>query len=311
MGCRCCKMIQSYLFDPIHAPPAGYINEVNSYKPEEEDGVDLKGKENSEILVHKNDLQKEELQRTDAKNRLNSTQEPFWHHRGPLIHEDRSRDSMTKTDTTTLNGIGSNTDVSPDVNPSLSQEKEITPHESGSGSLASAKNDGDPVEHFVQESDPGTKEPMLQATEETQVILNGDSQTSGEDASSPGSNHMLEAQHHIIQLPVPDYPQVEVQVINEMVDENYCFLSNHIQAEPMDRVDYANADHFSDLSFSKRRSWDSLNEAIKTEALTINLSEDVCDHASDWSPEQEDAAVAEALAALEAATAGEDGEEGY
>ncbi|XP_072476547.1 uncharacterized protein C4orf19 homolog [Notamacropus eugenii] len=308
MGCRCCKMIQSYFFDPVHAPPTGYVNEVNIDKSEEEDGMKINGKENSETLVHKNDLQNEELQRTETKNRLNSAQEPFWHHRGPPIHEDHAGNSVTETDPT-LNGIGSNTAVSPDVNPSLSQEKEITPHESGSGSLARAASDGDPAEHFVKESDPGGKDPMHQATEETQVILNGDSQASGESASSSGSNHMLEVQNHILPLPVPDYPQVEVQVINQIADENYSFLSNHIQAEPMDGVDYANGDHISDLSFSKRRSWNSLNEAIKTEALTINFNEDVSEH--DWSPEQEDAAVAEALAALEAATAGEDGEEGY
>ncbi|XP_020847676.1 PDCD10 and GCKIII kinases-associated protein 1 [Phascolarctos cinereus] len=309
MGCRCCKMIQSYFFDPVHTPPAGYINEVNSYKPQEEDGIKLKGKENSEILVHKNELQNEELQRTETKNRLNSTQEPFWHHRGPLIHEDHAGNSVTKADTT-FNGIGSSTALSPDVNPSLSRGEEVTPQESGSGSLASAASDGDPVEHFIKESDPGKQDHMHLATEETRVILNGDSQASGECASSPGSNEVLEVQNHIIQLPVLDYPQVEVQVINQIVDENYCFLSNHIQTEPMDRVDYANGDHISALSFSKRRSWDALNEAIKTEALTINFNEDVSEHDFDWNPEQEDAAVAEALAALEAATAGEDGEEG-
>ncbi|XP_036619351.1 uncharacterized protein C4orf19 homolog [Trichosurus vulpecula] len=308
MGCRCCKMIQSYLFEPVHAPPAGCISEVNSYKPEEEHDVKLK--ENSEILAHQNDLQNEELQRTETKNRLNSAQEPFWHHRGPPIHEDHAGNSLTKTNTA-LNGIGANSAVSPDVNPSLSQGKEITPHESGSGSLASAVSDSDPGEHFVKESDPGKNGHMRQAVEETQVILNGGSQASGENASSPGSNHSLEIQNHIGQLPVPDYPQVEVQVINEVIDENYCFLSNHLQAEPMDRVDYANGDHISDLSFSKRRSWDSLNETIKTEVLTISINEDVSEHDIDWSPEQEDAAVAEALAALEAATAGEDGEEGY
>ncbi|XP_043827310.1 uncharacterized protein C4orf19 homolog [Dromiciops gliroides] len=310
MGCRCCKMIQSYLFDPVHAPPAGYINEVNSYKLEEEDGIKFKGKENSEILAHKNDLQNEELQRTETKNRLNSTQEPFWHHRGPPIQEDHGGGSVTKTDTN-LNGFGSSTAVSPNVNPNLSQGKETTPHESGSGSLASAASDGSPVEHFVKESDPGKKDHMHQATEETQGILNGDLQASGENASCPESNHMLGVQNHIIQLPVPDYPQVEVQVTNQIVDENYYFPSNHLQPELMDRVDYADGEHISDLAFSKRRSWDSLNEAIKSEALTINFSKDGSEHDSDWSPEQEDAAVAEALAALEAATAGEDGEEGY
>ncbi|XP_074085745.1 PDCD10 and GCKIII kinases-associated protein 1 [Macrotis lagotis] len=309
MGCRCCKMIQSYLFDPVHAPPAGYINEVNSYKLEEEDGIKLKGKENSEMLVHKNDLQSEEQQRTETKNKLNSTQEPFWHHRGPSIQEDHGGNFVTKTNST-LNGIGSSTAVSPSGNPSPSQE-DFTPHDSGSASLASAASDGDPVEHFVKETDPGKKDHLHQATEETQVILSGDSQTSGENASSPESNHVLEVQNRIIQLPIPDYPQVEVQVINQLVDKNDCFLSNHIQVEPMDRVDNVNGDHISDLSFSKRRTWNSLNEAIETEALTINFHEDVSEQNIDWNPEQEDAAVAEALAALEAATAGEDGDEGY
>ncbi|XP_007496640.1 uncharacterized protein C4orf19 homolog [Monodelphis domestica] len=309
MGCRCCKMIQSYFFDPVHAPPAGYINEVNNYKLEEEDGIKVKGKENNEILVQKNDLQNEELKRTETKNRLNSTQEPFWHHRGPPPPEDDSGNSVAKSDAP-LNGISSSPAVSPSVHASLSYRKEITPEESGSGSWASASSEGDPVEHFVKESDPGRKDPKPRAPEETRVTSNGNSQASGENASSPGSHHTLEVQDHLIPLPVPDYPQVEVQAINQIVDENDCFLSNHIMVEQMDRVDYASGDHLSNLCFSKRRSWDSFHEAIKTEALTMNFNEDVSERDTDWGPEQEDAAVAEALAALEAATAGEDGEEG-
>ena len=30
-------MIQSYLFDPVHVPSPGYVNEVNSCKLDEED----------------------------------------------------------------------------------------------------------------------------------------------------------------------------------------------------------------------------------------------------------------------------------
>ncbi|XP_044536032.1 uncharacterized protein C4orf19 homolog [Gracilinanus agilis] len=307
MGCRCCKMIQSYFFDPVHAPPAGYINEVNNYKLEEEDGIKVKGKENNEILVQKNDLQNEELKRTETKNRLNSTQEPFWHHRGPPTPEDHGGNSVAKTDPP-LNGIGPSPALSPSVNASLGHGKEITPEESGRGSLASTSSEGDPVEQFVKESDPGGKDHKHRAPEETRVSPNGDSQASGENATSPGSTPTLEVQNHLLQLPVPDYPQV--QVINQIGDENDCFLSNHIQVEPMDRVDYAGGDPMSNLSFSKRRSWDSFNEAIKTEALTMNFNEDVSEQDTDWGPELEDAAVAEALAALEAATAGEDGEEG-
>ncbi|XP_074130832.1 PDCD10 and GCKIII kinases-associated protein 1 [Sminthopsis crassicaudata] len=292
MGCRCCKMIQSYLFEPVHAPPAGYVNEVNSYKLEEEDGIKSQSKESQEILA-----------RTEAKNRLNSAQEPFWHHRGPPTPGDPP--AIMKADPT-LNGVGSGTAPSPGVRPRLSQGHETPPQESGGGSLASAVSDGDSDGHSATEGDPEER-----AAEETRVILNGDSHTSGESACSPGGHHTLEGQDHILQLPVPDYPQVEVQVVSQNAEESGHFLSNHIQPKPMDRADFADGDQPAELAFSKGRSWDSLHEAIKTEALTVNFNKDVMKRDPDWSSEQEDAAVAEALAALEAATAGEDGEEGY
>ncbi|KAM8968890.1 uncharacterized protein C4orf19 homolog [Sarcophilus harrisii] len=297
MGCRCCKMIQSYLFEPVHAPPAGYVNEVNSYKLEEEDGIKSQSKESQEILA-----------RTEAKNRLNSAQEPFWHHRGPTSPGDHP--AIMKTDPT-LNGVGSGPAPPPSVRPSPSQGHETPPRESGSGSLASAASNGDSDGHFAREGDPEKRDHHHGAAAEARVILNGDSHALGESVSSPGSHHTLEAPDHILQLPVPDYPRVEVRVIGQGANENGHFLSNHIQPEPTDRVDHASGDHLVKLSFSKRRSWDSLHEAIKTEALTIDLDEEVAKQDPAWSCEQEDAAVAEALAALEAATAGEDGEEGY
>ncbi|XP_051823344.1 uncharacterized protein C4orf19 homolog [Antechinus flavipes] len=299
MGCRCCKMIQSYLFEPVHAPPAGYVNEVNSYKLEEEDdGVKSQSKESQEILA-----------RTEAKNRLNSAQEPFWHHRGAPSPGDPP--AITKTDPAP-NGVGSGPAPPPGVRPSPSQGRPAPPREGGGGSLAGAAGDGDSEGRFAREGDPDKGDHRPGAADEPRVILNGDSLASGEGACSPESPHTLEAPDHILQLPVPDYPQVEVRVTGHNADESGGhFLGNHIQPEPADRADFANGGHLSERSFSKRRSWDSLHEAIKTEALTVDLEEDGAKREPEWSCDQEDAAVAEALAALEAATAGEEGEEGY
>uniref|UniRef100_A0A8C0JE73 Chromosome 4 open reading frame 19 n=1 Tax=Chelonoidis abingdonii TaxID=106734 RepID=A0A8C0JE73_CHEAB len=88
MGCRCCKMIQSYFFDPDDVQSSRYPNEVNSYKPDKQDSNKFKGDQNSETPVHKNELQNDELKRTENKNKLNSTKEAFWNHRGTALDKE-------------------------------------------------------------------------------------------------------------------------------------------------------------------------------------------------------------------------------
>ncbi|CAD7675858.1 unnamed protein product [Nyctereutes procyonoides] len=59
MGCRCCKMIQSYLFDPVQVASPGYVNEVNSCKVDEGRSGQAQGKQSGEALVHKEELRRE------------------------------------------------------------------------------------------------------------------------------------------------------------------------------------------------------------------------------------------------------------
>ncbi|EDL37706.1 RIKEN cDNA 0610040J01, isoform CRA_d, partial [Mus musculus] len=79
MGCRCCKMIQSYLFDPVQVPSPGFVNEVNNCKLEEDDTVRLKGTQNSEVEVPRNALHDGSL--SNSESRGSTTGLP---HQGPL-----------------------------------------------------------------------------------------------------------------------------------------------------------------------------------------------------------------------------------
>ncbi|XP_072593996.1 uncharacterized protein C4orf19 homolog [Vulpes vulpes] len=53
MGCRCCKMIQSYLLDPVQVASPGCVNEVNSCKVDEAGPGKARGKRSCEAPVHK------------------------------------------------------------------------------------------------------------------------------------------------------------------------------------------------------------------------------------------------------------------
>ncbi|XP_037685486.1 uncharacterized protein C4orf19 homolog [Choloepus didactylus] len=302
MGCRCCKMIQSYIFDPVQVPSPGYVNEVSTCKLEEDDAVKLKGKQSSDVLVHKNALQNEGLERAESRSRTASPQVPCW----PQGDGGAPRTEETEG---AVDGIAPAAASQPTGNP--------RPHRDDRGPLASSANDVHPTQPFPDGEGARKLDYALPASKETSVIQDGDFRVPSEDKS-----HAAEVQDHIIQIPAPDYPQLWGSVVDSVAhEERDCLFQNHAGDEPLESIHPRAGEH-------DWRSWDSLNEAVTTEVLSVYFKEMGPAHAApvgDTKNEQEDsrgslggrdggavdedAAVAEALAALEAATAGEDVDE--
>ncbi|XP_007951731.1 uncharacterized protein C4orf19 homolog [Orycteropus afer afer] len=313
MGCRCCKMIHSYLFDPVQVPSPGYVNEVSSCKVDEEDTVKFKDKQSSKVLVHKNDLQNEGLKRTESLNRTANSQEPCWPPQGPLPQGDPGGNHCVEKTDGAVNGVGPTAALQPTGNP--------RPQDNDRDSMASTANDVHPTLPFLEGGDARKQDCVLPVSEETQVIQNGDSR-----APSKTESHTLDIQDHILQIPAPDYPQFWGSAVGNVDHEGKDYLfQNHTDNECLEKM------FFPGMPMpSTKRSWDSVNEGVATEVLNGCFKEEDPAHAMpavnvrtgqegvhgcsggrDGEMVDEDAAVAEALAALEAATAGEDMDEVY
>ncbi|XP_054438001.1 uncharacterized protein C4orf19 homolog [Pteronotus mesoamericanus] len=313
MGCRCCKMIHSYLFDPVQAPSPGYVNEVNSCKLDEEDPVKLKGKQSSGVQVHNNDLQGEGLRRTASRSRPAGPQEPCCPLQGPSPQGDRGDGHSAEKTGSAVNGIGPAAALQPPGDPG--------PQQGGTGSWASTTNSVHPTSPFLDGGDPRETDWALQALEETRVAGHGDSRV-----PSKGDCPPVEVQDHVLQLPAPDYPQCwgSAGDSRDHEEKDYLFRSDP-EEEPLEEMRPDMAGQGLNMPFSVKRSWDSLNEAVAAEVLSVYFKEEdpaqampVAHPTDRWEgapgcagdraggTEDEDAEVAEALAALEAATAGED-----
>lgn len=312
MGCRCCKVIQSYLFDPAQVPSPGYVNDVSSCKLDEEDAVKLKGKQSIEALVHKNDLQSEGLKRTGSRSRRAGPQEPCWPPQGP--HPDRGH-CAEKTGSA-INGIGPTAALQPTGDPG--------PQQDGTVSWASTVNSVHPTQPFLEGGDARETGRALPASEETLVVRNGDSRV-----PSQAERPAVDVQDQGLQIPAPDYPQrwgsAGDNVDHEEKDD---LFRSHPAEAPPEETRPGLGEQGVDMPFSRKRSWDSLNEAVAADVLSVYFKEEdaaqavpAVDSRNGWEDahggagdasgetEDEDAAVAEALAALEAATAGEDVDE--
>ncbi|XP_066243791.1 uncharacterized protein C4orf19 homolog [Saccopteryx leptura] len=317
MGCRCCKMIQSYLFDPVQVPSPGYVNEVSSCKLDEEDTVKLKGKQSSEVLVHRNDLQREGLRRTVSRSRTAGPQEPCRPHQGLHPQGDTGGGHCLEKTGGAVNGIGPVTAPQPAGDPGA--------HQDGTGSWAGTANSVHPTQPFLEGGDAGETDCALPASEESRVVRNGDSRVPS-TAESPAQG----VQDHVLHIPAPDYPQCwSVAGDNGSRGEKDWLVKAPRELAPLEETRPRVGEQGLGTPFSGERSWDSLNEAVAAEVLSVSFKEEgpaqtepVADWRNGWEvahscpgdrsgedDEDEDAAVAEALAALEAATAGEDVDE--
>lgn len=305
MGCKCCKVIQSYLFDPVQVPSHGYVNEVSSCKLDEDNTVKLKGKQNSKVLVHKSDLQIEGLKWTESRGRQDGFQEPCWSQQGPHPQGTPGGGQCAEKLCGTANGI------SPTGN--------SRPHEGDQGSWASTADNGHPTQPFLEGGDAGREDCVLPASEQeqTQVPRNADS-----GAPFQPERVALEEQGHVLQMPAPDYPPLWGPNADGVDHEDRDRL---FQNPPEHERLQGSGVQGLGAPFSMKRSRDSISEGVAVEGLSVapadegptllvpvpdsgSEPEDALGSEGDGHGEMpdEDAAVAEALAALEAATAGED-----
>ncbi|XP_003471581.1 uncharacterized protein C4orf19 homolog [Cavia porcellus] len=314
MGCKCCKIIQSYLFDAVQAPSPDYVSEVSSTKLDEDHTDNLKSR-SSEVLVHKNALWGEGLRRTESRSREAGPQEPCGPPQGSLPQGYPGEGLCTKPGGT-ANGIG------PSASPESSRN--LWPHPGPMGSWASTADSLHSAQPFLEGRDTGSQDCVPPASGETPAVGRGGCRAPAE-AESPVS----EGQAHIPQLPVPDYPQLwDPAGDSEEQEEKDCLFETHAENEPLAEVHPGLTEYELNIPFPMQRNWDSLNEAVATEVLSIYFNEKgpaqvvpIADSRSKQMPaqgsegdseeeeEDEDEAVAEALAALEAATAGEDEDE--
>lgn len=314
----------SYIFDPEEVQSPGHVHEVNSYKHNEQGSNKSKFKENSEIQEHKNELQKDELNRTENKPQVRSTKAILWNHRGNDFQEDGLVKCVAKPDVT-VNGGNSCTGVHPMHNPDTNPAKGA--NEQGHSSQPAESPSASNTDFYIQlnrsgqELDLETGSQRKAACNEPNSIKDGNLQSADNRIFLKGSA-ILETQNNAIQLPAIDYPQNGNQTRNFV--EKDSFSVNCVQSDqntgPSEMQD-------QDLCVTpplpmKKNSIEpsktdsaSLSEGIPAgiPAMTITKAAEAPTHPNhkdiNGEIEEEDVEVAAALAALEAATAGENMED--
>ncbi|KAM9295272.1 PDCD10 and GCKIII kinases-associated protein 1 [Morus bassanus] len=320
MGCRCCKMIQSYIFDSEEVQP-GCIHEVNSYKRNEQGSYKSKFKENSEIQEQKSELQKDELNRTENKTQVNSTKETLWNHRGHDFQEDGLVKRVAKLDIA-VNGGNSCTGVHPMLNPNTNPGKEAS--EQGPSSQSEESPSASNRDFYTklhgsgQDLDQEASRQRKAACEELNSIQDENFQ-SADDSIFLKGGAILETQNNAIQLPDIDYPQNGDETRNYVEKDSYSVNCAHPEQNtgpsatqdqdlcvtPPSAIKESSIEPFKTDSASLSEGTPG---GITAVAVTKVAQAPAHPNHADIKGEieEEDAEVAAALAALDAATAGED-----
>uniref|UniRef100_A0A8C5KV47 Uncharacterized protein n=1 Tax=Jaculus jaculus TaxID=51337 RepID=A0A8C5KV47_JACJA len=171
MGCKCCKMIQSNLFDPVQVPSPGFVNEVNSCKLEEDDMVRLKDKQNSEVLVPKDALANSGcMKRMDSRVRTAGLPQ-----QAPLPQEDTGGGPGVGKHGVAVNGI------SPMA--TLQSVMRSRSHQRDSGSWANTVDVAHLAQPFLESEGHRGQGCVLLPSEVTQATGHGDCRTSCEAKS--------------------------------------------------------------------------------------------------------------------------------
>lgn len=314
----------SYIFDPEEVQSPGHVREVTSYKHNEQGSNKSKFKENSEIQEHKNELQKDELNRTENKPQVSSTNATLWNHGGNDFQEDGLVKCVAKPDVA-VNGGNSCTGVHPMLNPDTNPVKDA--NEQGPSSQSAESPSTSSTDFYTQlnrsgqELDLEAGSQRKAACNEPNSIKDGNLQSADNRIFLKGSA-ILKKQNNAIQLPAIDYPQNGNQTRNFV--EKDSFSVNCVQS---DQNTWPSEIQDQDLcvvppSPMKKNSIEpsktdsaSVSEGISAgiPAMTITKAAEAPTHPNhkdiNGEIEEEDAEVAAALAALEAATAGENVED--
>ncbi|XP_074947797.1 PDCD10 and GCKIII kinases-associated protein 1 isoform X3 [Phalacrocorax aristotelis] len=320
MGCRCCKMIQSYIFDSEEVQ-SGCIHEVNSYQHNEQGSYQSKFKENSEIQEHINELQKDELNRTENKPQVNSTKETLWNHRGHDFQDDSLVTRVAKLDVA-VNGGNSCTGVHPMLSPNTNPGKEASEQGPSSQSVespsASNRDFYTKLYGSGQDLDLEAGRQRKAACKKPNNIQDETSQ-SGDDSIFLKGGAILETQNNAIQLPDIDYPQNGDETRNYVEKDSSSVNCAHPDQDtrpsatqdqdfcvtPPSSIKESSIEPFKPDSASLSESTPGVIAAMAVTKVAQAPTRP--DHTGiKGEIEEEDAEVAAALAALDAATAGED-----
>ncbi|XP_013928500.1 PREDICTED: uncharacterized protein C4orf19 homolog, partial [Thamnophis sirtalis] len=308
-----------YIFHPEDVQTAAYINEIN-YKPEEEERGKFHGKQNSDILGHQNEAQIAEAPVAANQCRSHYSKNDLWGSRIPALPEKGLGNAVVKCN---VNGIHSSTNLS--APPPRTQPKEINLHSSSAqrpdppGQKVLQPKTGDQLEFFDHENHPKQtleisnalcKEEGFQAIDGTVFsIVCALPEIRGKDFRLDNPSFLPE-----------DNPAEKSRAVTK---EN---LSNHL-VQINQSTENMTAGHNlpcgeSDESDEGDGVWRrtslfglSFDDQIATQILSArNKGEPAWKARWDGLVKvngelEEDAEVAEALAALEAATAGETFEE--
>ncbi|XP_026702821.1 uncharacterized protein C4orf19 homolog isoform X2 [Athene cunicularia] len=310
---------ESYIFDPEEVQSPGCIHEVNSYKLNEQGSN--KSKENSEIQEHINELQKDELDRTENKNQVNSTKETLWNHRGKDFQEAGLVKCVAKLDVA-VNGGNSCAGAHSMLNPNTSPVKEASEQGTSSQSEASSANN----RHFYTKTNRSGQELDLEAGRQRKAACNkpnsiqDENSQSAEDSIFLKGSAILETQNNALKLPAIDYPQNGNQTRNYVEKDSFSVNCAHsdqnagpaaiqdLCVTPPSPMKESSIEPFKTDSASLS---EGITGGITAVAVTRVAQAPTDPNHKDINGEieEEDAEVAAALAALEAATAGEDVED--
>ncbi|XP_037991580.1 uncharacterized protein C4orf19 homolog [Motacilla alba alba] len=307
----------SYIFDPEEVQSSGCIHEVNSYKHNEQGSNKSKFKDNSENEEPKNELQQDEINKTETKNPVNSITETLWNHRGNDSQEDGLMKCAAKLDVA-VNGGNSCAQHSV-LNPNTSPAKETSEKGTSSQSEASPASNRD----FYTKSNRSGQELDLETGSQSKAASNvpnsiPDSQSAG-DSIFLKRNSILETENNTIRLPDIDYPQNGNQTGNYVKKDSFsanCTLSDQNTGTSAIKDQDPLTWPVKESSIEPfKTDCASLGESLTAgiTAMAVTKVPQVPTHTSykdvNGGIEEEDAEVAAALAALEAATAGEDVED--
>ncbi|XP_014818369.1 PREDICTED: uncharacterized protein C4orf19-like, partial [Calidris pugnax] len=308
----------SYIFDPEEVQSPGCIPEVNSYKHNEQSSKKSKFKENSDIQERKNELQKDELNRTENKNQVHSTKEPLWNHGGSDLQEDGAVKCVAKRDVAVNGGsscAGAHPVLSPSTNPVKETSDQGTSSQSAEASLTINRDFYTRSDRPGQELDPEADRWRKAACNEPNGIQGGNS-WSAEDSTFLKGSTIVETQNNTIQLPDIDYPQNDNQTRNyvekDSFSDNCAHSDQNTRPSPIQDQDLCVTlpSPVKESSFGPfKADSTSLGEGIPggiTAVAVPQVAQALAHPSHSGEIEEEDAEVAAALAALEAATAGED-----
>lgn len=289
-------MIHSYIFDPQEVQTSGYVNEINNYKSDEQDGGKFNHKRNNDIQVHKNELQNTDVQPPVNRHKLNNTKDVVWNHKSTVLHGEGHGNCVEKP-TFSINGIHSYSGGNLNPNPSTSQSNDAY-ISSDQLSNSSATKPTQPKEC----DDDNFPEDHPRLPSETIESLQYKESLSARQHKASAESVLCEFQGSGTYLIASGDSQTASQAgtQREVGSEH---LPNHHT--------HTHQSKHRDLLLCKSRSCDSDTDDVPPPRSKAEVAQEVkyaCQEELNGEIE-EDADIAEALAALEAATAGEDSEE--